>query len=135
MFDGNFSNHINLTNFNKFFHKERIIHVDKIIIYSFLFIISSFSNICFLMALIEMKKRKNFQKTKTSNEYYKQWFSRIIVIPSTIPFVFWKIAIFQISNCHFSNIKFYYIRKVRLMVRYCLVLFDSSISSEKKTKF
>jgi hypothetical protein len=72
MFDGNFSNHINLTNFNKFFHKERIIHVDKIIIYSFLFIISSFSNICFLMALIEMKKRKNFQKTKTSNEYYKQ---------------------------------------------------------------
>ncbi len=72
MFDGNFSNHINLTNFNKFFRKERIIHVDKIIIYSFLFIISSFSNICFLMALIEMKKRKNFQKTKTSNEYHKQ---------------------------------------------------------------
>ena len=72
MFDGNFSNHTNLTNFNKFFYKERIIHVDKIIIYSFLFIISSFSNICFLMALIEMKKRKNFQKTKTSNEYYKQ---------------------------------------------------------------
>ena len=47
------------------FVKPRLIHVDKIVIYTVLFVLSSIGNTTSLIALFNMDKRKNMNSSKS----------------------------------------------------------------------
>lgn len=59
---------LNSSNFsllNQTYRKVSSSHVEKIIIYLILFVISSIGNLSFLYGLLKMKKRKNFNQIKS----------------------------------------------------------------------
>lgn len=60
----NFTNYIDQFNATSLRIKPRQTHIDKIVIYSILFLLSSIGNTTSFIALLNMKKRKNFNQSK-----------------------------------------------------------------------